>query len=213
MRLYLSSFRIGNKPQEWLDMIGDNKRTAVIVNAKDFKPEEERPPWLKLQMDAVTALGLEPEDLDLREYFSNPAALKDRMKDFGSVWVCGGNAFILKRAYEQSGFDRLITEMVKKDEIVYAGYSAGVCVLAPSLEGIDLCDPPAAVPPGYKSEFDWNGLGITGYAILPHYKSDHPETHMIDQVAELMDKRGIKYRPLRDGQAIVINGQKEYIVG
>lgn len=213
MRLYLSSFLLGNHPEELAKMAGDNKRVAIIANAGDMGTPEMRLKIFDRDTGFMRSLGFEPEEVDLRAYFGKQDALAQHMNQFGIVWVRGGNVFVLKRAYEQSGFDAVISNRIKEDSIVYSGYSAGVCILAPTLKGIDLCDPVDVVPPGYASEFSWNGLDIIPYSILPHYKSDHPETEMIDEVVAYAEKNNIPFKTLRDGQAIVRNKGQEYIVG
>mgnify|MGYP003394226395 CR=1 FL=1 len=40
MRLYLSSFRNGNKPEELLKLLGEGRRTALICNAMDMVADE-----------------------------------------------------------------------------------------------------------------------------------------------------------------------------
>jgi len=37
-----------------------------------------------------------------------------------------------------SGFDRIVTGMLENDAIAHGGYSAGIRVFAPSLEGLHL---------------------------------------------------------------------------
>ena len=55
-----------------------------------------------------------------------------------------GNVFTLRMAFAKSGLDRVVVEGLAADQFVYAGFSAGPCVLAPSLAGLELCDPPEA---------------------------------------------------------------------
>ena len=75
-----------------------------------------------------------------------------------------------------SGFDKIIKGMLKKDEIVYAGYSAGWCILSKSLKGLEIVDNPKDNAEGYPKKIVWSGLGIIDYMACPHYKSDHPES-------------------------------------
>ncbi len=42
MRLFLSSYKLGNKPDELLALVGNNKRTAIIMNSQDAKTPESR---------------------------------------------------------------------------------------------------------------------------------------------------------------------------
>ncbi len=126
--------------------------------------------------------------------------------------MLGGNTFVLKRAYEQSGFDLIVKEMLTKDEIVYGGYSAGVVILSPSMKGLEIVDDPNIVPEGYTPEFNWNGLGLVNYSIAVHYRSDHPESALVEKEVEYLEKNNISYKTLRDGEVIVINGEKENIL-
>lgn len=75
---------------------------------------------------------------------------------------------------------------------LYAGYSAGVCVLAPRLDGLQhVDDPEAAAYPD--SEVIWEGLGILDHLILPHYKSDHHESSAIDVEVDYCTRHGIPF--------------------
>ena len=212
MRLFLSSYKLGNKPEELPPLIGGNKRTAIIMNSQDAKTPESRAERLQQEIESLTALGLQPEEIDLRQYFGKPDELKEFIKNFGLVWVRGGNVFLLRRAFRQSGFDEIITGLLENDQIAYGGFSAGVCVLAPSLKGIELVDPKDEIADGYDKEIVWDGLGVLGYAVAPHYKSDHPESDDIQQCVEYFADNHILFKTLRDGEIIVINGNSEKIV-
>lgn len=212
MRLYLSSYKLGNKPEEMLPLISGNKRTAIIANAQDSKSVESRTERVQQEIESLTSLGLQPEELDLRDYFGKTAELADKLNDYGYIWVRGGNVFLLRKAYKQSGFDNLIVELLKKDKVAYGGFSAGVCVLAPSLRGIELVDPKDEIAEGYDKEVIWSGLGLLDYAVAPHYRSDHPESEDIEKCVEYFKANNIPYKTLRDGEAIVINGDQETLL-
>jgi dipeptidase E len=112
-----------------------------------------------------------------------------------------------------SGFDEYIKAALQNDRLVYAGFSAGCCVLSPSLEGFDIVDDPNVVQQVYGVPADFSGLGILRYHFEPHYKSDHPESADVDREIEYLNKHGIPYKTLHDGEAIVINGGKEELFG
>ena len=104
-----------------------------------------------------------------------------------------------------SGLDEFIWEKQRSDpHFVYGGYSAGSCVLATSLRGIDLVDPPEQVPNGYEPDVIWEGLGILRYCVAPHFDSDHPESPLIKDVIDYFETHGLPYKALRDGEAIVV---------
>lgn len=213
MRLYLSSYGIGNHPEELIKIVGENKKAAVIVNAGDLNTPEGRAERLQQEITNLSNLGFEPEELDLRQYFGKEIELKNRLSQFGLVWVRGGNSFILRRAYTQSGFENIIKDLLEKDSLVYGGYSAAICVIQPSMHGTELVDDPTSIPDGYKPEFDWNGLNLINYHVAVHYKSDHKESADVDKEVEYLEKNNIPYKPLRDGEVIVIRNDIERIVG
>lgn len=209
MRLYLSSYKFGNYTEELVKLISSNKRAGVIMNAVDWSDDKERiNKGLNDQIDVLKSLGFDPEQIDLRDYFGKSDELKKHLANFGMVWVYGGNTFILKRAYEQSGFGNIIKEMILKSEIVYAGFSAGVVILSKSMKGLEIVDDPQIVPEGYKKDFSWDGLGLLDYHIAVHYKSDHPESSDIDKEIEYCVENNIPYKTLSDGEVIVINGEE-----
>lgn len=51
----------------------------------------------------------------------------------------------------------------------------------------------------------YEGLNILDFIPVPHYKSDHPESHLVDKVIEVLEQRKIKYKPLSDGEVIIMN--------
>ena len=212
MRLFLSSYSLGNKPEELSALVGSNKRTAIIMNAQDTKTPESRSERLQREIDSLSALGLIPEELDLRAYFGKSDELSDHIKGFGLVWVRGGNVFILRKAFKQSGFDEIITRLLNNDEIAYGGYSAGACVLAPSLHGIELVDPKDEICEGYEREVVWDGLNILGYAVAPHYDSDHPESNDIDKCITYFVDNHMLFKALRDVEVIVRDGYGEKVI-
>lgn len=195
-----------------LPLIKGDKKTAIIMNAQDNVLPERRSERLQEEIERLTKLGLQPEELDLRNFFGKTDELKEYIRQFDYFWVRGGNVFLLRRAYKQSGFDNLLVELLRNDKVAYGGFSAGICILAPSLKGIEIVDPKDDVSEGYDKAVVWDGLGVLEYAIAPHYKSDHPESADIDKCVDYFKENGIPYKTLRDGEAIVIDGGDGKIV-
>lgn len=214
MRLYLSSFRIGAKPEALLNLLGTGRRTALIYNACDFLTSAERAESLSQEVQRLESIGLQPSEVDLRNYFGGADGLEEALLAFDLLWVRGGNAFVLRRALRQSRADDIIKAIVQNDSVVYGGYSAGPCVLAPSLRGLELVDHPTVVPDGYESPVIWEGLGLLPFAFAPHYKSpDHPESAAVDNVVDYYVAKHIPFIALVDGEALVIQGDKKVVVG
>lgn len=221
MRLYLSSFRLGEHPEELVRLAGPGARVAVIGNAVDAAPADVRREAVALEIDALTDLGLRPEEVDLRDHVGDRAGdgagvrarLRQTLGGFDALWLRGGNVFVLRHALRASGADEVVVEMLRRDAVVYAGYSAGPCVLAPSLRGLELCDDVTEVTRLTGSEPVWEGLGVLDHAFVPHLDSPgHPETELVTRVAEHYRATGVPYIGLRDGQALVVDGDRVEVV-
>jgi dipeptidase E len=214
VRLYLSSFRMGDHPEHLVALVGAGGRRAVVIaNAMDDAPAEVRRSGVERELAALTDLGFEAVELDLRDYFGQERRLRRDLAGVALAWLRGGNVFMLRFALFRSGGDVVLGDLLAADALVYAGYSAGACVLSSTLRGLEIVDDAGAVMRIYGSEPVWDGLALLTEAFLPHYQSPgHPETAAIDLVAARYQAAGVGYRPLRDGQALLVNGADTEVV-
>lgn len=211
MRLFLSSQDLGNYPKVARRLVGNNNRVAFIKNAQDDLPPSERSFSLPEKKVMFENAGFEFEELDLRDYFGKPDKLLNKLSNFGLVWCSGGNTFILRRAMAASGLDDILDKLLKDDKIMYGGSSAGSCVTAPSLHGIEFGDRPQPdiVPKEYPSKkIIWAGLNLVPFAIVPHQGSDWYGDKAAESIA-YFKKHKIPHKSLSDGQVIVVDGEKE----
>lgn len=189
------------------------RRALVIANTCDLMPAPERRPRVEREIRALEGLGFQAEELDLRDHFgADVPGLKARLAAADLVWARGGNAFVLRRAMRQSGFDDLLRAALARDTLIYGGYSGGIAVLAPSLRGIEIVNDPAAVPAGYDPAVIWDCLGLVPYHIAPHYKSAHFASPGIDKVVEYFIDHKMTFKALRDGEVLVVDGEREEIL-
>jgi dipeptidase E len=214
VRMYLSSFRVGDHPERLLGLMGSGRHIAVIANALDGGVDDaRRRSGVELELSTLGELGLDAEEIDLREFFGGGGGLGSSLPGFDAVWLRGGNAFMLRYAMARSGADEVLRRLVIGDALVYAGYSSGPCVLAPSLRGLELCDDPQAVLAAYGEEPIWDGLGLLNFAIVPHYDSPgHPETELVAKVADRYRHDGVPHLTMRDGEVLVIDGNSRELV-
>lgn len=214
MRLYLSSFRMGDHPEHLMALVGGHGRKAVVIaNALDDAPVDVRRSGVECELAALTDLGFDVVELDLRDYFGQEQRLRRDLAGVALAWLRGGNVFMLRFALFRSAGDVVFRDLLAADALVYAGYSAGACVLSPTLRGLEVVDDAATVMRIYGSEPVWDGLALLKEAFVPHYQSPgHPETAAIDLVAARYEAEGVGYRPVRDGQALLINGADTGIV-
>ena len=209
MKLYLSSYKLGEKKEELINWIKEHgNKICLIPNSRDIYPEGERKTkGIQADVDDLTKLGFEVSVISLKDYFENKEGLLDRLEGFNAFYVIGGNTFALRQAMYLSGFDQYLKTIEDKPNYLYAGYSAGICVLAKDLHGLEGCDDPNINP--YGIDTIWNGLGYFDYIFLPHYKSDHKETKLIDDCVEYCNNHNIRYKTLRDGEVIIKKKEKE----
>lgn len=213
MRLYLSSFRVGDHPDELLRMAGAGARVAVIANACDGAPPDIRAEAVAGEHDRLGALGLRTEEVDLREFADGRSHLASVIAPYDVLWLRGGNVFTLRHAMRASGLDELVLAGLRADGFVYAGYSAGPCVLAPSLRGLEACDDADEVTRLHGEPPVFDGLGVLDRPFVPHLRSPgHPETELLAEVSAQYAADGVDHWQLRDGQVLVIDGDRQQLL-
>jgi dipeptidase E len=207
MKLYLSSYKLGNEVEKLKALIpGGNRKVAYIPNALDFASDlERRKKSEQADLDALAELDVEIERIDLRDFFGRQQELEQKLSEFGTIWVRGGNVFILRQAMKKSSFDEIIHRLMGNDGLLYGGYSSGICVLAPTLKGLDLVDDPNIKPYGDSEDTIYEGLNVIDYAIVPHYQSEHPESEKMEEVVSYMKDNNIPFKTLKDGEVIIVS--------
>lgn len=204
MRLLLSSWYL--RPGQHVPLLGPADvagRAGIVLNALDeFGATRDR--HLAREAQSLENFGYSCEELDLRDYFSDSSGLRSRLEEFDLVWVLGGNSFVLARAMTLTGFADAVRTGLRDEEFVYGGYSAGACVAGPDLRGIDLVDDPSSLPSGYSSAMEPRCLELVPFRIVPHWRSDHPESELVERAADFMAAEGLTFRRLCDGQALAV---------
>lgn len=213
MRLYLSSDGIGDRAGSLLALLGATPglRAAVIANGFDSSlPGAAEGARGKVfnHHNILASLGIAAESLDLRAHFGDAAGLAARLARFDLVWVMGGNAFVLRRAMRQSGFDQAIADLLARDALVYAADGAGALVSGPSLLGAESLDDPWDVPEYYDEYLVWSGLRLTSFTIVPHFRSNHPDSAGAEKLVNYLGARRLPYRALSDGEVVVSTGAR-----
>jgi dipeptidase E len=86
-------------------------------------------------------------------------------------------------------------------------------VLTPSLRGLEAVDDPDEVTRLSGQPPVWDGLGVLDHAVVPHVDSPgHPESARCDALAERYRSTGVPHVTLRDGQAMVVEGDTTTVV-
>lgn len=204
MKYYLSSYEIGNETEKLKELVSKGK-IGYIPNARDFSgaDPERKARRTKSDINSLRELGFEVELINLQEYFGKQDELKRRLEELGAIFISGGNVFVLRQAMKLSGLDEILEELRDNNNFLYAGYSAAGCVLASSLEGMDIVDP-LDTPYADQKEIIWDGLGLVGFRFMPHWDSDHPESADVEKEIMYCKENKIPYKAIRDGEVIII---------
>jgi dipeptidase E len=210
VRLYLSSFGLGENSAALRELVGSGSRAAVIFNARDtYRGERLRN--AEQEFGSLHALGFSCDELDLRAYFGDIEGLRTRLGAYDLVFAVGGNTFVLARAMTESGFEAAIRERLDENRIVYGGYSAGACVVSPDLDGCHLIDEPDAIAEGYAAEVQPRALGWVPWRIVPHFRSEHEESPLAELAVAHLLEAGLPFQTLRDGQAFIVNDREHHL--
>ena len=212
MRYYLSSFKLGSGSQ-LLQSFYEVGPVAYITNALDHVSDKawlDR--WVASDMTELKAAGLQPKRFDLREYFGADGEIERALADYSGVWLSGGNVFVLRQAMRLSGLDRFVCGGRARVDFTYGGYSAACCVLSPSLEPFARVDDPTVRPYAEAKETIWGGLGVLEFAFMPHFRSNHSESSLIEAEVAFCVENDIAYRTFRDGEVLIIERGQERIV-
>ncbi|MDI9897614.1 Type 1 glutamine amidotransferase-like domain-containing protein [Rhodococcus sp. IEGM 1381] len=213
MKLFLSSYRFGGHSDAFVQLTGPPSDLAVIANASDAWPAAARDSSLRSEFGPLRALGYRPAEVDLREYAGRPAAFERALEGFGAVWVRGGNTFVLRAQLARSGADKILIERVRGNSIAYGGYSAGACVAAPSLIGVEDADDPGEVRPATGIDTLWDGLNLVDFSIVPHLNSVLDNNDSGWATLQRLRRDGVDCHGLTDEQAIVVDVSGTRILG
>ena len=210
MKLYLSSQKLGNHTEQLLKMCGDNKDVAVVVNALDDRPLAHRMDRAHQEIVSLQNIGLNPVELDLRDYFGHASELGDFLSTKSLVWIRGGSTFILRRAMIESGFDEVVVPMILDDQLIYGGYSAALLAAGPSLYGTELVDDASSLPVGYSSfPNPTAGLELVDFFLIPHEGADTAWAKNIINHVNLLRSENYHVITLTDGSVYIKNGKEE----
>ncbi|MDP3998424.1 MAG: Type 1 glutamine amidotransferase-like domain-containing protein [bacterium] len=176
---------------------GKIKLAHIITAAKAEKYIE----YLDEDRQKMIDLGIGVENIDIAG--KNEDEVRELLKDKDVIYVQGGNTFFLLKYVRESGFDKVVKELVGKGAI-YIGVSAGSILAGPTIETT-----------GWKN-LDRNIVGLTDltalnfvpFLIFPHYKPRY---------RALLEKEAprAKYpvRILTDKQAFFVKDDETKLVG
>jgi dipeptidase E len=207
MKLFLYSLSLSEEQAAVLTrLVGKEAQDitfALIENAADV--EEGSEAWLGEFRDTIRRQGYQAEVVDLRHWQDNRRGLYEKLASKDVIWLGGGNTYYLRWLLKETGADDMIKQLVKNGK-VYSGWSAGAMVAGPTLRHIEAMETRMAAP-----EPVLDGLNLTNVVVVPHIDNkDFIESAV--KTNQLLTQAGYATVPLRDDQALVINGDERWVI-
>ena len=180
------------------------KITHIITASQ--APDIENKKYLELARENLTALGLQYDEMDIKG--KSEDELRQALKDKDVIYVNGGNTYYLLKAVQESGFGKVIDELLDQG-VIYIGASAGSSIMTPDIEITDW-RPEGKKRPRYDLE-DLTALNYVSFGIKVHWDRQSEEEK------EIVKTRAKKYkypvRLLKDYQGFLVKGDKVELVG
>ena len=175
-------------------------KVAHIITAKNPRLKES-PDYVIKDREAMESLGFKVEDIDIKG--KEEKDLRKILLDKDVIYVQGGNTFYLLKYIRESGFDKIVKDLINQG-VIYIGVSAGSIVAGPTIETAN-----------WKHQ-DRNEVGLTdltamnlvSFNVFVHYG---PEFTGI--VGEELKKTKYPLHILTDSQALLIRDGKVEMVG
>jgi dipeptidase E len=175
-------------------------KIAHIITAS--KPEKDTSYVAEDKADMVK-MGFQVEDVDIEG--KNEDQLRDLLKDKDVIWVQGGNTFYLMKWVRESGFDKVIKELIDQGKI-YVGVSAGSIIAGVNIAVAGFCG-----EVWDKNEVglkDMTGMKFVDFAISPHLTDE--ELVILKKMQAEID---YKIRAITNDQAFLIKDGEVTLVG
>lgn len=173
-------------------------KLAHIMTAS--KPEKSTN-YVKRDKQQMAKLGFQAEDIDLEG--KSEGELRNLLKDKDVIYVQGGNTFYLLKYIKESGFDKIVKELIKKG-VIYIGVSAGSYVACPTIEMTN-----------WKHQ-DRNIVGLTDLTALnlvPFLLTVHYEPKYKPILEKEIPNASYPVRILTDDQALLVKNSQVTFVG
>jgi len=201
-KLFLASI-VSNTIEKLIEILpGSSDKLAVAFIPTAADPYEDK--WfVDEDRDKLKEKGFNVKDVDIKG--KTEQELLEELKDVDIIFVAGGNTFYLLEKSRESGFDKIVKELIQKG-VTYVGSSAGATLAGPDIEPIKTLDDPSKAP----SLKSFNGLNLVDFNILPHFEEKNRKEY--GEIIRENSEKGYKLIILTDNQAVVVEDEEFKIV-
>ena len=173
----------------------DQVRLAYIITASKAVDDLG---YLKSHKEQMWGLGIKVIEIDIEE-----PGYEQKLVNIDVVYVEGGNTFYLLKAIRETGFDKVLSDLIDQG-VVYVGTSAGSYIMCPT---IDMSTWKHQIKPMFGLT-DLTGLNYVPFLLTVHYT---PEKEVY--VREGMAETEYPVRILKDNQALLVKNDNIEFLG
>lgn len=201
-KLLLSSngkFLIEEGIELFFDDVSEVKMAFVTTAGKGSRDTS----YLENDKELLRKSGYDYEEVDIER--KTESELREMLVGKNVIFVEGGNTFYLLRAVRESGFDRVVKDLIESG-VIYVGASAGSYIACPTIE-VSTWKKPEEEKPMF-GVTDFTGMNLVPFLIKAHYAPEQKEL-----LKEKISQAKYPTRILRDGQAVLVEDEKYTLVG
>jgi dipeptidase E len=138
-KLFLASI-VSETSGELMKIIEGSPNKLTVAFIPTAADTYENKSFIDVDRDKLVELGFNVINVDLKNRKANQ--LRKDLEKVDIVFVAGGNSFYLLEKVLESGFDKIIKELVERG-VTYVGSSAGAILAGPSIEPVKTLDDPS----------------------------------------------------------------------
>ena len=165
--------------------------------------EEGNHEWVTEERNGLLKVGFNIEEFSITNL--SVSEIEAKLADKQVIYFCGGNTFYLLDVVLKTGCSEIIKRKLNEG-LIYMGSSAGSMIMGLRIDLVNEIDDRNKAP-----DLKSMGLGITDFAILPHWGSEIFKAEYL-RGAPSMYTEGVKILPLTNYQYLWINGEDTKII-
>ena len=189
-----------NVKEEILKILPKPPKELKLTHITTASIDEKNKDYFHKETQIMKELGFQVTEADISGM--TEGKVRKLLKDTNIIYIQGGNTYYLLKSIKESGFDKVVKELLEKG-VIYIGVSAGSYVAGPTIEQADWIHE--------HNRFgltDLTAMNLVPFLLMVHYV---PEYKSI--LKEKIQKSKYEFKILTDDQAILVKGDNYKLVG
>lgn len=200
MRTLLLTSAGFNVQDEILKILPKPPSKLKIVHITTASKDEKNKDDVTKDTEIMRNLGFQVTEVDIEGM--SERKVRKLLGDKDIVYVQGGNTYWLLKCVRESGFDKVVEELLEKG-VIYIGVSAGSYIAGPSIEQASW------IHTHNKSGLtDLSAMNLVPFMLIVHYLPKYNNF-----LQQKISKSKYKFKILNDDQAILVQGNSYKLVG